>query len=219
MLPRPTTVSAARSNWRRTGRRRWPKVASHCIRERCRNIAPAEVQARRNRGEPASIRLKIPPRPLSFHDLVHRGSGIFPPGDRRPHPAALRRHPGVQLCCSGGRRADGHHPRRPGRRPPVQHAAPGGGLPGAGLGAAAVCPPVHHSGQRPHPVEQAARRHFRRSLSPARDPAGSADELPGAAGAGRLAKATGKSSRRRSWCKPSASTRSRRARRCSIPRS
>ena len=38
---------------------------------RCRNIAPAEVQARRNRGEPASIRLKIPPRPLSFHDLVH----------------------------------------------------------------------------------------------------------------------------------------------------
>ena len=38
---------------------------------RCRDIAPVEAQARRSRGEPASIRLKISPRPIRFHDLVH----------------------------------------------------------------------------------------------------------------------------------------------------
>ena len=44
---------------------------------RCRDIAPVEAQARRGRGEPASIRLKIPPRPIRFHDLVH-GDVEFP---------------------------------------------------------------------------------------------------------------------------------------------
>ena len=38
---------------------------------RCRDIAPVEAQARRSRGEPASIRLKIPLRPIRFRDLVH----------------------------------------------------------------------------------------------------------------------------------------------------
>ena len=44
---------------------------------RCRNIALPEAQARRSRGEPASIRLKIPPRPIRFRDLVH-GEMEFP---------------------------------------------------------------------------------------------------------------------------------------------
>ncbi len=38
---------------------------------RCRSIPPDEARARLERGQPASIRLKIPPRPIRFRDLVH----------------------------------------------------------------------------------------------------------------------------------------------------
>ncbi len=38
---------------------------------RCAAISPAEAAARRARGEPAAVRLRIPPGPLQFHDLVH----------------------------------------------------------------------------------------------------------------------------------------------------
>ncbi len=38
---------------------------------RCRAIPPADALDRRQRGEAASVRLKIPPRPIRFHDLVH----------------------------------------------------------------------------------------------------------------------------------------------------
>ena len=38
---------------------------------RCRNLDAVEVQHRRDAGEPAAIRLKIPERPIKFHDIVH----------------------------------------------------------------------------------------------------------------------------------------------------
>ena len=44
---------------------------------RCRDIPPSEAQARRSRGEAASIRLRILPHPIRFHDLVH-GELEFP---------------------------------------------------------------------------------------------------------------------------------------------
>ncbi len=37
---------------------------------KCRNIDLAEAQRRRAAGEPAAIRLKIPERPIRFHDIV-----------------------------------------------------------------------------------------------------------------------------------------------------
>ncbi len=38
---------------------------------RCRAVTQQDAADRRDRGEPASVRLKIPPRPIRFHDLVH----------------------------------------------------------------------------------------------------------------------------------------------------
>src|SRR5690349_4076508 len=37
---------------------------------KCRNIDPAEAERRRAAGEPAAIRLRIPERPIRFHDIV-----------------------------------------------------------------------------------------------------------------------------------------------------
>lgn len=37
----------------------------------CRNIDPAEAKRRKDSGEPAAIRLRIPERPIRFHDIVH----------------------------------------------------------------------------------------------------------------------------------------------------
>jgi glutamyl-tRNA synthetase/nondiscriminating glutamyl-tRNA synthetase len=38
---------------------------------RCRKLDPAESERRRQGGEPAAIRLRIPERPIRFHDIVH----------------------------------------------------------------------------------------------------------------------------------------------------
>lgn len=38
---------------------------------RCRALDPAEAQRRRAAGEPCAIRLRIPERPIRFHDIVH----------------------------------------------------------------------------------------------------------------------------------------------------
>jgi len=43
---------------------------------KCRNIGPAEAERRIAAGEPAAIRLKIPERPIRFHDIV-RGNVEF----------------------------------------------------------------------------------------------------------------------------------------------
>jgi len=43
---------------------------------KCRRLEPAEVQRRRDAGEGAAIRLKIPERPIKFHDIV-RGDVEF----------------------------------------------------------------------------------------------------------------------------------------------
>ncbi len=37
----------------------------------CRNIAPDEAKRRKSSGEAAAIRLRIPERPIKFHDIVH----------------------------------------------------------------------------------------------------------------------------------------------------
>jgi glutamyl-tRNA synthetase/nondiscriminating glutamyl-tRNA synthetase len=37
----------------------------------CRNLAPQEAERRRAAGEPCAIRLKIPDKPIRFHDIVH----------------------------------------------------------------------------------------------------------------------------------------------------
>jgi glutamyl-tRNA synthetase/nondiscriminating glutamyl-tRNA synthetase len=37
----------------------------------CRNLAPEEAERRRAEGEPCAIRLKIPEKPIRFHDMVH----------------------------------------------------------------------------------------------------------------------------------------------------
>src|ERR1044071_3750795 len=37
---------------------------------KCRNIDSAEAERRRAAGEPAAIRLRIPERPIRFHDIV-----------------------------------------------------------------------------------------------------------------------------------------------------
>jgi nondiscriminating glutamyl-tRNA synthetase len=37
----------------------------------CRNLAPEEAERRRAAGEPCAIRLKIPQKPIRFHDIVH----------------------------------------------------------------------------------------------------------------------------------------------------
>ncbi len=44
----------------------------------CADVDPAELQKRRAAGEPAAIRLRIPDRPIRFHDIV-RGWVEFPP--------------------------------------------------------------------------------------------------------------------------------------------
>jgi glutamyl-tRNA synthetase/nondiscriminating glutamyl-tRNA synthetase len=36
----------------------------------CRNLAPEEAERRRAQGEPCAIRLKIPEKPIRFHDMV-----------------------------------------------------------------------------------------------------------------------------------------------------
>jgi glutamyl-tRNA synthetase/nondiscriminating glutamyl-tRNA synthetase len=36
----------------------------------CRNLAPEEAERRRAQGEPCAIRLKIPEKPIRFHDIV-----------------------------------------------------------------------------------------------------------------------------------------------------
>ena len=38
---------------------------------KCRNIDPAEAKRQRAAGEPCAIRLRIPERPIRFHDIVH----------------------------------------------------------------------------------------------------------------------------------------------------
>ena len=38
---------------------------------KCRALDPAESERRRTNGEPAAIRLRIPERPIRFHDIVH----------------------------------------------------------------------------------------------------------------------------------------------------
>src|SRR5213078_2260320 len=38
---------------------------------KCRALDPAESQRRRVSGEPCAIRLRIPERPIRFHDIVH----------------------------------------------------------------------------------------------------------------------------------------------------
>ena len=38
---------------------------------KCRTLAPEESQRRRAAGEPCAIRLRIPERPIRFHDIVH----------------------------------------------------------------------------------------------------------------------------------------------------
>lgn len=43
---------------------------------KCRRLDPAEAQRRRGQGEAAAIRLKIPERPIHFHDIV-RGDVTF----------------------------------------------------------------------------------------------------------------------------------------------
>ncbi len=43
----------------------------------CRGIDPAEARRRRDSGEPAAIRLRIPEHPIRFHDIV-RGAVEFP---------------------------------------------------------------------------------------------------------------------------------------------
>ncbi len=43
---------------------------------KCKRLDPAEVERRRAAGEPGAIRLKIPERPIRFHDIV-RGSVEF----------------------------------------------------------------------------------------------------------------------------------------------
>src|SRR5207245_7872481 len=38
---------------------------------KCRAIAPAEADQRRTAGKSCAIRLRIPERPIRFHDIVH----------------------------------------------------------------------------------------------------------------------------------------------------
>jgi len=38
---------------------------------KCRTLDPTEARRRRDAGEPAAIRLKIPEHPIRFHDIVH----------------------------------------------------------------------------------------------------------------------------------------------------
>jgi glutamyl-tRNA synthetase/nondiscriminating glutamyl-tRNA synthetase len=38
---------------------------------KCRSIDPGEAKARSHAGEPCAIRLRIPERPIRFHDIVH----------------------------------------------------------------------------------------------------------------------------------------------------
>jgi nondiscriminating glutamyl-tRNA synthetase len=45
--------------------------ASQLYSGKCRNIDPAEAQRRRAAGEACAIRLRIPERPIRFHDVVH----------------------------------------------------------------------------------------------------------------------------------------------------
>ena len=40
---------------------------------KCRSIDPAEAKGRRTGGEACAIRLRIPERPIRFHDIVHGG--------------------------------------------------------------------------------------------------------------------------------------------------
>src|SRR5205823_11318012 len=38
---------------------------------KCRELDAAETEARRSKGEACAIRLRIPERPIKFHDIVH----------------------------------------------------------------------------------------------------------------------------------------------------
>jgi nondiscriminating glutamyl-tRNA synthetase len=51
--------------------RRQAEGAQPIYSGKCRNLDPAEAQRRRAAGEACAIRLKIPERPIRFHDIVH----------------------------------------------------------------------------------------------------------------------------------------------------
>jgi nondiscriminating glutamyl-tRNA synthetase len=60
----------------------------HVYSGRCRRLDPEESTRRRAAGEAAAIRLKIPERPIRFHDLVH-GNVSFP-NDAVSEPIIVR---------------------------------------------------------------------------------------------------------------------------------
>jgi nondiscriminating glutamyl-tRNA synthetase len=51
--------------------RRQAEGAQPIYSGKCRNLDPAEAKRRRAAGEACAIRLKIPERPIRFHDIVH----------------------------------------------------------------------------------------------------------------------------------------------------
>ena len=101
-------------------------------------------------------------------------------GHRRSRAGAIRRPARLQLRRRDRRRADGGDARDPRRGSHLEHAAAAAALPRARLHAAAVRAPGAGDGAGSHAAVEAPRRDVGRRVPPARLPAGSAGQLPGA---------------------------------------
>ena len=144
----------------------------------------------RGRGRTFVVRMRVPDAPIVFHDLV-RGEVRFEAVERarlraRPGHRGAALHPGQPRR----RRADGDHPRAPGRGPAALDAAAGGALPGARAdrrgqrSSADLRSPADRAGRGQPPTVQAGQGIRSGRVPRAGLSARGAAQLPGPAGLG-----------------------------------
>ena len=180
----------APSSSRPIGRRRSPRAG-----RRSTSAAAATSRATRRGGASRtarrpSIRFRVPDdRDVVFDDVVRGEVRFNTERHRRSGARALRRRARLQLRRRHRRCADGDHARGPRRGSHLEHAAADAALRGVRLDAAGVRARLAGDGAGSRAAVEAARRDVGGRVPRARLPAGGADELPGAASAGRPARA------------------------------
>ena len=107
----------------------------------CRDLDPAQAQARVDAGEPYVIRQSIPHGgTTTFHDAIFGDITVENKHPGRPGPHQAGRPAHLQLRQRGGRPPHGHHPRGPGQRVPLLRPQVRPALPGLRLGGAHLRP-------------------------------------------------------------------------------
>src|SRR5215212_7570838 len=138
-------------------------------------------------GENENRGRRAPHRPFQDPAQGSDGGGGHDPRSRHlreRQPGRLRAHevfghPDLQLRRRLRRRGDGDKPRHPGRRPPLQHAAPDTHPPGPGEQAPGIRPRSAGPRRGPEEAVETPRRGERRGLRGEGVSAGGALQLPG----------------------------------------